>query len=510
MITSEQTQDLLKTFAPAFSKQAARKNARASFDATRFARAWKDGGELFWRKAGEVRALALFRAASERIPAYRDFLKKHSVRATSIKTIQDFSSRVPLTTKENYIAEYPLASRLWDGDIASANLIAVSSGTSGEPNFWPRSAYQEFEAAAVHEVLYRSLYEIDRYKTLLLVAFPVGIYVSGVATLIPSFAVASKGYPLTVIAVGNQKQEVVRAMKHLAPHYEQVIIAGHPFFIKDVLESAQAEHIGMPKRLKTFMCSEGFSEVWRSHVSRSLGMQDPAGLLSTYGSSELLLMGYESPLTVAVRNSDAFKQRFTKRLHTPSLFQYNPFLRYIESVNGELVFTAESGVPLIRFNMHDSGETVSFADMQQLTGFSYSAKDPAHWKLPFVTLHGRSDQTLVFYAANIYPEHIKAGLDHPEFMNHLTGKFVMRKEYSKSMDQNLEVHVELRAGAKKIGGLAKKIQRTVLAALHSLNMEYKDASSRIKKNLAPRVKLWTYQHKKHFPVGVKPKYISKQ
>lgn len=39
------------------------------------------------------------------------------------------------------------------------------------------------------------------------------------------------------------------------------------------------------------------------------------------------------------------------------------------------------------------------------------------WKLPIVTLRGRSDQTIIFYAANIYPEHIHHALSKQSFFS---------------------------------------------------------------------------------------------
>ncbi|MCK5347371.1 MAG: hypothetical protein KAR20_28370, partial [Candidatus Heimdallarchaeota archaeon] len=44
----------------------------------------------FWANQAEKKALALFRIAAERIPAYRDFLKKNQVDIRSIKSIDDF------------------------------------------------------------------------------------------------------------------------------------------------------------------------------------------------------------------------------------------------------------------------------------------------------------------------------------------------------------------------------------------------------------------------------------
>ena len=120
-------------------------------------------------------------------------------------------------------------------------------------------------------------------------------------------------------------------------------------------------------------------------------------------------------------------QQFLKKLTggslTPQFFQYNPLLRYIESVGEgtqakELIFTSASGIPLIRFNLHDRGDTYSFSQVKKIMNLAHVKS--AH-QLPFVALWGRSDQTLIFYAANIYPEHIKIGLDPRRFLKKLQG-----------------------------------------------------------------------------------------
>src|SRR5882724_3256032 len=235
------------------------------FDTSSFERLLRTKKEDFWQKEGERRALLIFREAAQRVPAYKHFLKTHRVRVEKIKTIADFT-KVPITTKDNYISRYPIAARSWGGKLHASDLIAVSSGTTGEPKFWPRSGFQEFEAGVVHELIYRSLFQVDKYKTLLLIGFPMGVYVSGVATLSPSLLVANKIRNLTVMSPGNNKIEMLRAIKHLAKNYERVVLVGHPFFLKDVIESGKDEGIRWSKmNLRVMSCSEGFSESWREY-----------------------------------------------------------------------------------------------------------------------------------------------------------------------------------------------------------------------------------------------------
>lgn len=477
------------------------------FDAAGFLRLLRTRDEAFWQRAGERRALTLFHAASRRVPAYRDFLKKHKVRPERVRTIADFA-QVPPTDKWNYVKAYPLHRRVWDGNVAQADLVAVSSGTSGEPTFWPRGGFQEFEAGVIHELIYRSLFEIHKRKTLLLIGFPMGVYVSGIATVIPSWLVGQKGYDLTLVTAGNNKPELLRAVEHLKKEYEQVVLVGHPFFIKDVLETGREQGIKWrDRRVRMMFCSEGFSEPWREFVIRQAGVSPTlTTAISTYGSSEFLLMAHEMPFTVGLRKRLMKDAALLRELFgdkpLPNLFQYNPFFRYIESVNDELIFTSASGVPLIRFNLHDSGRVLPLGTVR-------GAK-PNAWQLPLVALWGRSDQTLVFYAANIYPEHIKLALEERQFLRKLTGKFVMRKGYLRNMDEYLEINIELKKGLKPAKTLARRLTGRIVKKLEAINMEYLFLRTHLDKNLVPKVVLWPYQSEKYFRPGLKPRYIHQE
>lgn len=454
----------------------------------------------YWHTFGARRALRLFHAAAERVPAYRAFLKTHGIAHRSVRTVTDLE-QVPFTDKKNYIAQYPLAERCWDGKLHDASLIAVSSGTSGAPTFWPRGGRQETDAAVIHEMAYRALFDIHRKKTLAVIGFPMGIYVSGVATLLPTWLLAQRDYPLTTVSAGNQKGAALSAIRSLSGSFEQVLIIGHPFFVKDLLETGRREGIPWKKfNVKMLFCSEGFNEQWRSYVQQQAGLpKHTVSAFNTYGSSELLLIGHETPASIAIR-------RTLRTAAVPNLFQYNPLLRYIQMHGEELLFTADSGVPLVRFNLHDAGATMSYAE-----GIAPLKKIPQRtWKLPFVTLRGRADHTLVFYAANIYPEHIHAALNAPRFLKSITGKFVMRKHYDRRHDALFELNVELQPGVEKSRHLAAELTSHVTKELRHINMEYDFLWNHLDKDLTPRIVLRPYQDPGHFRPGLKPKYIIKE
>lgn len=461
--------------------------------------------EIFWQKKAQKKALKIFHRAAMAVPAYKHFLKQHGVEPNQIKTFKDFSF-VPIADKQNYIQAYPLRQRCWHGLVPENKIVAMSSGTAASPNYWPRGLFQEMEAALTHELLYTSCFKIHERKTLMIIGFPMGVYVSGAATLLPSWIVAQKYPHLTVLAAGNNKIEVLKAVKNLSADFEQIVLIGHPFFIKDVIETGGKEGVNWKRlKIKMLFCSEGFSEQWREYVMRLAGMNTKDfSAISTYGSSEMLLMAYETPLSIRLRGRLAGKEQTQA---WPNLFQYNPLLRYVESVNNELIFTSYSGIPLIRFNLHDSGEIFPFSQGRALIKPSEAKHLKPIWQLPFLSLEGRSDQTIIFYAANIYPQHIHMALNEKKFLGLITGKFAMRKGLLKNMDEFLEINVELKPKIRPSLRLKKNLQDKIFAALLRINSEFQDAHSRFPKKTRPKISLRPYQDKTYFMPGLKPKYI---
>jgi hypothetical protein len=77
---------------------------------------------------GSASAARLFRDVAGTVPAYREFLAEHGVDPEST----DWSA-VPLLTKENYLRRHPLPRLCRNGRLDASDMVAVSSGSSGQP-----------------------------------------------------------------------------------------------------------------------------------------------------------------------------------------------------------------------------------------------------------------------------------------------------------------------------------------------------------------------------------------
>src|SRR5262249_14457176 len=96
--------------------------------------------------AAEAQTIALFHSVARDVPAYRDFLRAHSIHPETVRTFADFQ-QLPLITKTNYHSQYPLEDLCRGGRLEANDFVAVSSGSTGQPTFWPRFLTDELTIA---------------------------------------------------------------------------------------------------------------------------------------------------------------------------------------------------------------------------------------------------------------------------------------------------------------------------------------------------------------------------
>ncbi|MBI2450681.1 MAG: phenylacetate--CoA ligase family protein [Candidatus Nealsonbacteria bacterium] len=449
----------------------------------------------FWQKKGEEMALSLFKAASTKVPAYKDFLKKNKINTDKIKNIGDFS-KVPQTNKENYLKFYPLQELCWDGVLEKNTLLSVSSGSSGKPFFWPRGNNLELETSILHELMLKDIFEADERSTLFIITFSMGIYIAGVITLNSVLRTAQKSYPVTCIAPGINIDETLRIVGEMSPKFSQTIIAGYPPFIKDIIERGRDEGIDWEKiKIKFLFATESFSESWRDFILKKVGAKDALKTsCNIYGSADAGILGHETPLSIKIRRKD-------DRLLDYTLVQYNPLLKYYEEAGEELVFSAYGGIPLIRYNIGDRGNVYSYEKMAQ-------APSKSDWKLPFLRVLGKSGQTTSLYGVKIYPEHIKAVLSgNNALLKFITGKFVLERKYKNNQDQYLAIHIEMRKNVKGLLSLKDDIQKKIIGALKKYNLEYNRLYQSIQEKAKPIIILQPNNYRRYFdPNAIKHRW----
>lgn len=459
-------------------------------------------------------AVALFHTVAASVPAYPAFLAEHGVDPAAVRTFADFQ-RVPPVTKESYLRRHPLAQLCRGGRLEACDMIAVSSGSTGKPTFWPRTVADELGIAVRFEQVFRDAFAAHERRTLAVVCFALGTWVGGMFTTACCRHLAQKGYDLTVITPGNHKDEIFRVVQELGPAFDQVVLLGYPPFLKDVVDDGIARGVrwgDLHVRLVT--AGEVFSEEWRSLMAERLGGTDPIyDFASLYGTADAGVLGNETPLSIAARRFLASRPEAARAVfgqdRLPTLVQYDPMSRFFECVDGALLFTGDNGVPLVRYGILDTGGVVPYeAMMTTLAGLGF---DPGPLlprggarPLPFVFVFGRSDFTVSFYGANVFPENVTVGLLREGVRGFVTGKFVMSVEHGADQDERLALVVELAPGEAESAARREAVASAVEAELCRLNSEFKSYVPEARR--APRVTLVKAGDPTWFPVGVKHRY----
>jgi len=128
-------------------------------------------------------------------------------------------------------------------------------------------------------------------------------------------------------------------------------------------------------------------------------------------------------------------------------------------------------------------------------------------RLPFVYVFGRSNFTVSYFGANIYPENVTVGLEQPATKEWVTGKFVLEALEDADRNRFLSVVVELAPNVAGDDAKQQAIAESILAQLRRLNSEF--ANYVPAEYQLPRVRLAPLGDPEYFPLGVKHRYTRK-
>jgi phenylacetate-CoA ligase len=462
-------------------------------------------------------ALKLFSNVAVTVPAYKTFLSQNGINPANIQTESDFQTLPPLT-KQNYLQKYSLPDLCRYGQIETSDMIAASSGSTGKPTYWCRFFADELEITTRFEQIFHDSFFADTRRALAVICFTLGTWVGGMFTANCCRYLAIKGYPITVITPGNNKEEILRVVSELGANFEQVVLLGYPPFLKDVIDTGIARGIEWRQyNIKLVTAGEVFSEEWRSLVAERIGSQNPCyDFASLYGTADAGILGNETPLSICIRRFLAETPEAARALfgesRLPTLVQYDPISRFFEVEDGALLFSGNNGIPLIRYNILDNGGIITYDAMLEFLsewGFNVAqasslSNERGIRNLPFVYVFGRSNFTVSYFGANIYPENVTVGLEVPEIREWVTGKFVLQVIEDSDKNRHLTVTVELAPNIEASVDKKQAITTSILTQLRRLNSEF--ANYVPAEYQAPQITLKLHGDAEYFPVGVKHRY----
>jgi phenylacetate-CoA ligase len=433
--------------------------------------------------AARKKALKTFHLAAENVPAYRDFLNEHKISHKKIRTFEDFQS-VPPVNKDNYLRKYPMNELMWAGNKFAGDMISVSSGSSGEPYFWLRDQAQHDEAADIYYDIYKNIFNADKIPTLLVVCFSMGIWIAGSYTTLGAMAAKRKGLKINLITPALDIFDSIAVIEKLKKDYKQIILAGYPPFLKDLVDRGAESGINwLDLNVGFTAAGEAIGEELRDYfIKKGTKYNDPTKAISIYGTVDAGILAHETPLSIILRRQiyqNNLQESYFGKQVLPTLAQYDPLKKYIEIVDGRIVFTSATAMPLIRYDIKDLGG--SYDNLTDLIvdgkefdqSISKNGIDIGKYHLPFVYVHGRADFTASLYAVLIYPENIKKALLSEQLVKFTSGRFVMSIKHKKNLDQYLEIVVELRNGTTSSKKLLSAVEKGIMDVLSSDNFEYR-------------------------------------
>jgi len=472
-----------------------------------------------FQEMGEKQALKTFKNASKTIPAYKDFLKKNKVEPEKIKNFKDFQ-KVPFTNKDNYLKKYPLKDLQIGGDFTGKSAITSSSGSTGEPLFWPRFPAQDFGATRGWDSFLTSVLDIDQIPTLHVNCSGMGVWAAGDYISILNKYLSYKYQHNSSICPGIDMENTIKVLENISPNFKQTIIYSYPPFAKDIIDSLPVRLI-KKYNLRLVVYGEAYTEKWREYVLKKITgwKRKPYYVTSVLGSAEGGLIGMESRACTIIRriahkNKGAARKLFNEE-RVPSVIQFNPMSRFIEISKNNIVLTSMGGLPLIRYDTHDFGNllTKEYIIQELQDSFKINLESEARrlqaliTSLPYLYVFGRADYTASIYGVLIYPETIKDILSSSPFSRYLSGKFTISTEEDSNSNQYLNLILETKNGIDANEVAIPTIEKLFAEHLRLYSSEYAKLLSSAGERVHPKIEIRNYGDEEYFSGKNKQKYL---
>jgi phenylacetate-CoA ligase len=422
----------------------------------------------FLAHTGAIRAHALFLKARQHCPAYAMFLEAEGYQSKTIWKLTD----VPIMTKENYVKKYSLEERCYGGAIPRAGVVIdESSGSTGQPNNWVRSASERNDVKRILQLNYEIIYR-DNGKVLLN-CFALGPWATGMNV---SMSLVDVGI---LKSIGPDRAKLVNTLRLLGPKYDYLIF-GYPPFIRSFVDECDLDL--SPFHIDFIVGGEGLSEGLRAHL-----LKFADSVVSSYGASDLEInIGVETPLTIALRHvclkDPALCREIFGRDNPPMIFQYNAVDYIIETnESGELLFTIarmSGAAPKIRYNLRDSGGVYSFRDLSNLLrkhGVELASLVPRTSCFPFLFVYGRNDSSVPFYGCKVFPSDIEQILSSQAALMASFGTFQLAVTEDEHLTSHLTIHLEA-TGTELPPALADSLQDLFFDGLVRVNQDFREVS----------------------------------
>lgn len=432
---------------------------------------------LRWR-LGWWRAWRTFEMAAVRVPAYKQFLKRHKMHPTLsyLGSIEKNFKEVPEMDKQSYIKQWTILERSLDGKLPRRGVVVdESSGSSGTPTSWVRGPQ---ERAATRQLLQvgfaRSAQQLNK-QPFVINAFSLGAWATGMNVT------ASLADFTMIKSIGPDKDKIIATMLEFGKDYTYIILS-YPPFLKSLFDDTRIKW--KDYTIVLGFGGEGISENMRAHLNKYAH-----SVLGSYGASDLEInLAIETELTVALRQAIAKSPELSSALTKqaeygvlPMIFQFNPFDYVIETnAKGELLVTIarkQNINPRIRYNIHDRGHVMRLQQLRPILeklGYQ-SILEHKLLDLPLVFHYGRSDMSIDYNGAVVVPDGLRDVIFGDETLIVSVENHRLISYEDQNGDRQLHIALQLKQSVKRSDIDDKKYGKYILEQLRELNTDFDHA-----------------------------------
>ena len=297
-------------------------------------------------------------------------------------------------------------------------------------------------------------------------------------------------YPFAVFAPGNKHDEIIGMIQSAASFVDQFILFVCPSAIGHLLLRARQTGRPLPlAKLRYIVIGEPFPESLRTTLQWEAGLSDlESPLFSIYGSADTNVLGFESPVSVALRKLCSQNAALQKSLGfqegTPLFFHLADPQAYLETVKGELCVTKWQGIPLLRYNLHDRVELLRWQECRRAVSGSAALRPEDEQlarlvaagdeELPdLIAVMGRADRCLILCGTNLTEFMLDEAVRCSELQELLTGLYRAAVVFEGGR-QSLELIVEFRDGVAVNRDALNRTYHGLVAALGRVQTEFRE------------------------------------
>ncbi|MGD8189460.1 phenylacetate--CoA ligase family protein [Brevibacillus ginsengisoli] len=323
------------------------------------------------------------------MPFYREFYDQHHFHPSMVNTLEDFTEKVPILTKdilrEEQRQHHPYG-RYLGFDPEDGAHIHGSSGTTGRPTFY---LFSKEDIAYIGEVMAQALFTAGVRRTdVVQISTDLGMFMGGWGSL---WGVERIGATAFTPGAGN-------AERHIRLMYEvgSSVLITTPTFALRLMDEAQRlgyDTSNSPLRIGIFIGEPGAGI---PGIKKSLEEGWGIDVMDCATTSEMT--PWATNVECAQKNGMHVLQ---DEVYTEIVDKENPYRAVPEGTSGGVIYThlKRKGQPMIRFWSGDESHITTEA----------CACGRTYPRLPN-GVYGRLDDMLIIRGVNVYPSAVQRSL----------------------------------------------------------------------------------------------------